>query len=423
MSEDLRASLAEIAVGAARDLRPVPLEGLRRRVRRRRAVRRTAGVTAALLAATSVGAAAVALGAVPSPAPVLPAQPTASASASPSPSAAPTTTTAPTTPVAGWVPGAEPCGTTPTITPHDSDTVEIQGTVVPGTFDVPTALFRAGEGDSTLYRDVQVTTEHPGLPAGDGAPDLRVMLVDDAGTVVFWDDPARQLPQIESSTHPGSFSTYGLYPAQDCRTGQPLSGTFRVIASDADETVELAPVALGADFDAEAAARATDQATRRYQDLPVCGAPLPEAWRRAAADPDLVVSFGTAGPPAQVGGAGLHAAVTVTASDEALSGLVPQALAAVLVDDAGTVVTGPFPASSGGGALTGTPYDVGPGASFASEVFQWWTGCPEPPYAQPGAGEYDLYVLDTVPATGADGSVALRTVAGGPFRVAFDPAG
>jgi hypothetical protein len=418
MSEDLRASLAEIAVGAARELRPVPLAGLRRRVRRRRAVRRTAGVAAALVAATSVGAAAVALGAVPGPGPVAPAQPTATASPTPSASAAPTE--APDGPVAGWVPGTEPCGTTPVVELHDSDVVEIQGSLIPGTFDVPSALFRGGEGDSTLFRAVQTTSEHPGEPAGDGTSDLRVVLLDDAGTVVFWDDPARQLPQIESSTHPGSFSTYGLYPAQDCRTGQPLSGTFRVIASDADETVELAPVALGADFDADAAALATEQATQRYRGLPVCGEPLPEEWRRAAADPDLTVSFGPAGPPAAVGGAGLHLPVTLTASGEALSGLAPQGLAAVLVDDAGTVVTGPDPIGFAGGALTGSPFDVGPGGSFTSEVFQWWTGCPEPPYPQPASGEYDLYVLDQVPATAADGSVALRTVAGGPFRVSFE---
>lgn len=417
MSEDLRATLAEIAVGAARELRPVPVAGLRRRVRRRRAVRRTAGVAAALLAATSVGAAAVALGAVPGPGPVAPAQPTASAAPSPSPSATPTE--APAGPVAGWVAGAAPCGTTPAIELRDSDVVEIQGALVPGTFDVPSALFRAGEGDSTLFRAVQTTSEHPGEPAGDGTSDLEVVLLDDAGTVVFWDDPARQLPQIESTTDPGSFSTYGLYPAQDCRTGQPLSGTFRVIASDGDETVELAPVALGADFDAEAAALATDQAAERYQGVPACGAPLPEEWRRAAADPDLAVTFGPDGPPAAVGDTGLHLPVTLTATDEALSGLAPQGLAAVLVDDAGTVVTGPDLIGYAGGALTGAPFDVRPGGSFTSEVFQWWQGCPEPPYPQPAPGEYDLYVLDRVPATGADGSVALRTVAGGPFRVSF----
>ncbi|TKR22309.1 hypothetical protein FA014_17155, partial [Cellulomonas hominis] len=62
MSEDLHAGLAEIAVGAARAFRTPPVADLRRRVRRRRAVRRTAGMAAVLVAATSVGAAALALG-------------------------------------------------------------------------------------------------------------------------------------------------------------------------------------------------------------------------------------------------------------------------------------------------------------------------------------------------------------------------
>lgn len=418
MSEDLHAGLAEIAVGAARAFRTPPVADLRRRVRRRRAVRRTAGVAAVLVAATSVGAAALALGAVPGPGPVAPARPTPSASPSPSPSAAPTTAAGP---VAGWVPGAEPCGTVPAVEPHDSAVVEVQGTVVPGTFDVAQAAFRGGAGDTTLFLNLQTTSDRPGEPAGDGTSDLRVLLLDDTGTVVFWDDPARELPQVESTTSPGTFSPYGLYPAQDCRTGRPLSGTFRVIASDADERVELAPVALGAAFDAATAARTAEQAAQRYRDRPVCGQPLPDAWRRAAADPDLAVSFGPEGAPTRIGGAGLHVPVTLTATRVGLEGLVPQGLSAVLVDDAGTVVTGPDGLSVAGGALTGTQFAAAPGGTFASEVFQWWAGCPQPPYAQPSAGDYDLYVLDTVPATDADGRTAPRTVAGGPFRVAFDP--
>ncbi|WP_158370337.1 hypothetical protein [Cellulosimicrobium cellulans] len=418
MSEDLRAGLAEIAVGAARVLRTPPVADLRRRVRRRRAVRRTAGVAAALVAATSVGAAALALGAVPGPSPVAPARPTSSASPSPSPSATPTTATGP---VAGWVPGTEPCGTAPAVQLHDSAVVEVQGAVVPGAFDVPAAAFRGGAGDTTLFLNLQTTSDRPGEPAGDGTSDLRVLLLDETGTVAFWNEPGRELPQVESTTSPGTFSPSWLYPALDCRTGRPLSGTFRVIASDADETVELAPVALGDAFDAVAAARTAEQAVQRYQDRPVCGQPLPDAWRRAAADPDLVASFGPEGAPTRIGSAGLHVPVTLTATRAGLEGLVPQGLRAVLVDDSGTVVTGPDGFSVVDGALTGTPFAVEPGGAFASEVFQWWSGCPEPPWAQPTAGDYDLYVLDTVAATDADGRTAPRTVAGGPFRVTFDP--
>jgi hypothetical protein len=412
MTEDLRASLEQIALGAARALPPVEVPTLRRRLRRRRAVRRTVGVTAALVAATSVGAAAVALGALPGPGPVAPAEPTVQASPSPSPSATAVPEPRPTTPVAGWVPGGAPCGTTDVPALRESATVEVQGAVTAGDLDPTSAMFQPAAGGADLYVDVATTTEVPGQPAGDGTSHLQLLLLDETGTVAFWNDPARQLPQIQAADGSGVFSLFGLYDAVDCRTGQPLDGTYRVIASDADETVELAPVALGS---AAGSDGASTRSRVEWSGTPPCGEPLPPATAELVADPDLVVALDPGVRLDDVPRAGLHAGATVTSAGGHLAGRVPQALRAFLVDTTGTVVSDVRTISAATGADTGTTFGVGAGGSFTAEVFQWFNGCSG---AGPlGAGTYDLYVLDQVVATDDSGRSAPRTVAGGPFEV------
>lgn len=406
MTDDLRASLEQIARAAARAMTPVDETTVRRRLRRTRAARRTAGATAALVLVTAVGAGAATLGGGAGVAP--PAAPAASGTPTPTATPSPEATGPQGGPVAGWAPWGGICGSTPEVTLADSATLEVQGSVVAGDLDRSTALFHpAADGDVVLF-DVATTTETPGLPAS-GSTGLQVLVLDASGAVVLWNDIDHAIPQVDGGD--GTTSLSWLFEARDCRTGQPLDGTYRVVGTDGDETVDLAPLALGT-------AATTDGRSTVAGDRvepPACGSPLPEETRALLGAPDLVAATDPGAPLTGLSTAGVHVPVTLTASRTALEGAVPQGLRAFLVDADGVVATGAGVPNAASGAVLAATFSVTPGESFGSEVFQWFSPCPgEPPLT---AGAYDLYVLDSVLATDATGERAWRTVAGGPFPV------
>jgi hypothetical protein len=417
MTDDLRASLEQIASGAARALPPVEVHTVRRRLRRLRTLHRSAGVAGVLLVVSAVGAGAVTLGGATGPAELGAAELGAAdptATTGPSASASATEPAPPsTTPAADQAPWGEPCGAVPAVELRDSATLEIQGAVHPGFLDRTTAVFDYAADGDVLLLDVATTTETPGL-AADGSTGVRVLVLDDTGTVVLWNDTAHAIPTIDAADGSGMSSLSWLFESRDCRTGQPLDGTYRVLASDGDETVDLAPLHLGS-----AAGPADELVGVGRAIQPTCGAVLADEAlaQQALADPDLRVSFGTGAALDGVQIAGLHAPVTLTATDGPLRGRVPQGLRAFLVDDAGTVVSETRLPWAPSGATWATPFDVDAGGSFGSEVFQWFQQCATPGSTPLVAGTYDLYVLDGVVATDASGDLAERTVAGGPFPI------
>jgi hypothetical protein len=309
--------------------------------------------------------------------------------------------------VPGWVAGGTPCGAAYRLEPVDDPEIEVQGGVVIGTLDRATAGFAPDPDGTTLFVDVSTTSEVPGLPAGgDGLAHLTTMLLDDNGDVAFWSDPARQIPQFQATEDAHSSSMYGLYDAVDCRTGRPLTGTYRAVAVDegGPETVELAPVTFGA--------VGTRLPASFADSLPVCGQPVPDVTA------DLTVALDPRVSLDGVDAAGLHAPVTVTAAGPGrLEGRVPQALRAVLVDDQGLVLTQAFDVVVGRHD-SGATFDVAAGESFPAEVFQWFTPCtPTTTTGSIARGSYELYVYDTVLADDGSGAPAPRTLVGGPFPI------
>lgn len=411
MTDDLRASLEQIATGAARALPPVEVHTVRRRVRRLRAARRSAGAAAVLVVVTAVAAGAVTLGGTPGPAEIAPADPTVTTEPSASPAAVPSPQ--PTTSVAGWQPWGEPCGAIPSVELRESATLEVQGAIVPGFLDRSTASFDPAADGDVLFVDVETTSETPGLAAV-GGTGTQVLLLDGSGAVVLWNDGPQAIPQIDATDGSGRSSLSWLFESRDCRTGRPLDGTYRVIATDGDETVELAPLHLGS-----AAGPADEIVGVGWNLQPTCGAVLADEAlvQEALADPDLRATFGPEVALDDVRVAGLHAPVTLTAGTGPLHGRVPQGLRAFLVDAAGTVVSETQLPEAAGGATLATPFDVVTGGSFGSEVYQWFQQCATPGTAPLLAGTYDLYVLDGVLATDATGTLAERTIAGGPFPI------
>lgn len=413
MSSDLRPMLDEIGRAAQQQMHPVAERALRTRVRRRRAARRTAGATAALAVGAGLVLAIMTVGAAPAPAPADPVPgPAQTTDPAPSPSATP----ASTTPLPGWAPGAAPCGEQPDLTQVDSADVEIHGGLEVGDFDRPTVWFRADPAGSTLFLHVSTTPQVPGKPARDGSS-LVLSLVDDDGTVVFWNDPTHEYPVgVESTVDSHFTSQAGMYDATDCRTGRPLAGTFRVLARDHDEARWLAPVSLGPD--------ATTRTTVRSPEEPAtCAEPLSAGVLAAMRTPDLAVVLDPATSLDDVDVAGLHTGVTLTATGtgpagaSTWSGLVPQTLDAFLVDRTGTVVT----ATTGWQVNeypSGMSFDVAKGGSFPAQVFEWFTSCPGPNVAgDVDAGTYDLYVYDTVAGQDASGTTVPLLAAGGPFHI------
>lgn len=411
MSRDLGRALHDITDHAGRAAGALDVERLRARSRRRRTRTVTARSVGALAAVGAVVATATLAGGRSAPLPAdLPVPgPTVTASPEASPS---TPAPQPTTPVAGWVPGGAPCGVLFRAQTTDSPEIEVQGGVVVGTLDRATAGFRADPAGSQVFVDVLTTSEVPGLPAGDGLSRLTTMLVAPDDTVVFWDDPARELPQAEATDGSGASSMYGLYDAVDCRTGRPLTGTYRAFASDAGgpEMVELAPVTFGPD--ATAPVEGLDEL------LPVCGEPAPPGLLAGTVAADFTVSLDPGVALDRVRAAGLHVPVTVTATGpDRLSGRVPQSLRAVLVDADGVVVThavDPMQRRFDSGAT----FDTGPGESFPAELFQWFSSCPAPDAAgDTPPGSYDLVVYDVLVADDSTGKAAPRVAVGGPFPI------
>lgn len=225
MSAELFDALSEIAAAAGPAVREVDQDRVRLRLRRRRSARRAAGVTTTLLVVAAAAVAATSTGAWRTTPPVAPVGTT-------------TLTASPTPTVPGWVLGAAPCGEVPTVTVTDDPDVAIEGAVTLGTFEPATAGWIADPRGSVLLVDATVTGVVPG--AVDGS--VVVRLVDESGTVAFWNDPARRRPQVQATENSHFSSAYNLWDAVDCRTGLPLEGSYRVLATAGDLTVELAPM-------------------------------------------------------------------------------------------------------------------------------------------------------------------------------------
>ncbi len=404
---DFGRALQDIAADAERVVRSVEIGAVTARVRRRRAqgvVLRSVGGLA-VVGGLVAGAGLVAEHATPPPPAAV------QVTEIPTPTPTPSPDPAPTTAVDGWVVGAAPCGTTDVPTPQDSPYLSLRGGLIIGDLDPATAMLDADPAGADLLDLVEAGPETPGTPAGadgDGASHLMTVLVDESGTIAFWSDPARQLPQLRATDGSGVLSTYGYYPAVDCRTGRPLAGTYRAFASDpsAAETIELAPLTFGPD--------GTRPLSWNRGTLPTCGEPAPAALLAGGAGADFTVTLDPGFAPDEARSAGIHVPVTVTANGPGrLRGQVPQELSAVLVDDAGVVVSenqmmGDFPSAA--------TFDVGAGESFGTSLFSWFDMCDhlDPNTGWAARGSYDLYVYDTFPA--ASGSTTLTAV-GGPYRI------
>ena len=392
MSMDLGRALRDITAGAAVATRPVDVDRARSRVRRRR----TQGV-----ALRSVGGLAV-VGAVVTAVALVGGRIPADVS--------------PVAPVVSSTSDGTLCGTAFAMDETDAPDIEVVGAVVAGTLDPESGAFEWGTPGPTLYVDVAVTTDVPrGEFDGGDRSEVRVVLVGPDGTVAFWNDPARQL-RGEATDGSGGTWLDGLYDAVDCRTGRPLTGTYRAFATtatdgtDVGETLELAPVSfeLGA-----------GQLAGQWPDLvPACGRPAPADLLSGVVDADFDV---TLDPDVDLEDVqrGLHVDVTVTATGpDRLTGRVPQTLRAMLVDRDGMVVSRLYDPTRTE-YDSGATFDVGPGESFSAEVYQWFASCPDADrYGNVRGGTYDLYVYTVILASaGPDLSPAPRVAVGGPFPI------
>lgn len=422
MSEQFERALEDIAGAAQRAAGQVPVETARSRVRRRRAWRAAATSTAAV---AGVGAVAVAATAVVGGVGGAPQQGIA---ADPAPQESVSPTAAP-----GWVPGAAPCGEPLPVTPVESDRADVMGAIEVGIADG--TAFTADPAGTWLRDDVFVMTQRPGEAGHQGVLTTTLYLVDETGAVAFTHartphqagDPGPRQEQTPEQVQ-ADLAVARLHEALDCRTGQPLTGTYRVVVSARSvdtqgyeevaedlEVQELAPVTFGPGGTA---------ARPAYDDLvPSCGEQVPAELLAGTTDPAFTVDVDLSG--VAVRGAGVHVPATVTRADDGagpLRGTVPQVLRAVLVDADGVVVsdTGMVPYDSA------TTFQVDAGDSFASEIYTWF-GCattddgPAATFEAP-PGTYDLYVYDQLPAAGPDGTVGPRLAVGGPFRVSYSTA-
>lgn len=312
-----------------------------------------------------------------------------------------------------------PCGTAFALEETDSPDIEIMGAVDVGTLDPETGSFEVGGGTgpgSTLWVEVGTTSDVPEGPWDDyHRSSVTTMLVDPDGTVAFWTDPERQL-QGEATDGSGATWPDGLYDAVDCRTGRPLTGTYRAYATTTTdgtgggETLELAPVSfeLGA-----------FQLAGQWPDrVPACGQPAPADLLAGEVDADFDVTL-RPGVDLEDVRKGIHVDVTVTATGtDQLTGRVPQALHALLVDRDGMVVSRLYDPTRDE-FDSGATFDVSQGESFSAEVYQWFSSCPDPDrYENVRAGTYDLYVYTVILAsTCPDCGPAPRVAVGGPFPI------
>jgi len=312
-----------------------------------------------------------------------------------------------------------PCGTAFALEETDSPDIEIMGAVDVGTLDPETGSFEVGGGTgpgSTLWVEVGTTSDVPEGPWDDyHRSSVTTMLVGPDGTVAFWTDPERQL-QGEATDGSGGTWQDGLYDAVDCRTGRPLTGTYRAYATTTTdgtgggETLELAPVSfeLG-----------SGQMAGQWPDrVPACGRPAPADLLAGEVDADFDVTLDP-GVDLEDVRRGLHVDVTVTATGtDQLTGRVPQALHALLVDRDGMVVSRLYDPTREE-FDSGATFDVSQGESFSAEVYQWFSSCPDPDrYENVRAGTYDLYVYTVILAsTCPDCGPGPRVAVGGPFPI------
>ena len=426
MRIDLERALSDIAHTGQVAASPVPVPRVLQRMHRRRALRSVALSAGGPAAATAVplGGALVFGNPVTEEPPAPPAT-----EAAPAPSPSPSETALDTSPVPGWVPGPAPCGEQYAVVPTDSLMLGIEGGVVPGEHSTVTAMFSPGGAETTVNVDVMTTAHTPGQ-AVEGELTMVVRLLDEAGTVALFWPPHDRVPGPgpEATDGSGRTAVTTLADAVDCRTGQPLRGTYRVVAESSVvgtaeipgpavpevEITELAPVTFGA-----------PARTGGPPALPRCGEPADPALLDGTLVRDFEVTIDGKDPQAALSlGIGqlfrFPLTVTRTDADDAatLSGYVPQALRAALVDSTGTVVSAPlWPTYP-----TGQVFDVAPGDTFASGVEDLDGGCvlgdgrtfgPRP------GGIYDLYLYDTVEVTAADGTRSARLAVGGPYAVTF----
>lgn len=317
--------------------------------------------------------------------------------------------------------GGNPCGTAFALDETNSSDVELRGAVRVGRFD-PNIGFEEGQpgitGD-TLYVDVTAGPEVPDGPSGDvDLSGVMTMLVGPDGTVAFWTDTEKML-RDQATDGSGAMAPDGLYDAVDCRTGRPLAGTFRAYATtttdDADggEMLQLAPVSFEP---------GSGQMAGQWPDrVPLCGRPAPADLLAGHVGADFDVTLDPGVDLDNVRG-GLHVDVTVTATGPGLlTGRVPQAVHALLVDRDGMVASQLYDPTRGE-YDSGATFEVSQGESFPAEVYQWFASCPDPSInANPPsvrAGTYDLYIYDVILAsTGPDRSPAPRVAMGGPYPI------
>ncbi|GEP68935.1 hypothetical protein CSO01_16500 [Cellulomonas soli] len=395
---DLGKELRDLAADAAAAARPVDVDRTRSRMHRRRTQ---------VVVARSVGS-LVAVGALVTgvvlmdrraPAEVPPVAPVASP-----------------TPTTSFTSGGELCGTPYALHETDARGVEVRGAVVVGTLQRETAAFETGTGSrDTLSVDVGTTADVPTGPSDGLDPSgVTTVLVDPDGTVAFWNDPARLL-QVTATDGSGGIAPDGLYDAVDCRTGSPLTGTYRTYATTTTdgtdgETVELAPVS----FELGGGTLAGQWPDR----VPACGRPAPADLLAGRSDADLDVTLDPSVDLDELQG-GVHADATLTATGTGrLMGRVPQTLHALLVDADGTVVSQLYDPTREE-FDSGATFDVGPGESFPGEVYQWFASCTAAAgYGDVRPGTYDLYVYAVMLASaGPDLSPAPTLAVGGPFAV------
>lgn len=308
------------------------------------------------------------------------------------------------------------CGAEFSFRETDDVDVAVHGTVMVGTIDEHNGAFQGSSTGDALYVDVFLEPDGPAGPLD--SPDrssATTVLVDPGGTVAFRTDPSRQL-QFEATDGSGAVAADGLYDAADCRTGEPLEGTYRAFAVVTDpttgsaEVVQLAPVSfeLGA-----------SQQAGQWPDLvPTCGRPAPVDLTdgRFAADFDVTLQPDTSLDDVR---GGLRARATVTAAREGrLVGIVPQTLHAVLVDQEGTVVSQVYDPTRQE-YDSGATFDVGEGDSFSAEVYQWFASCPDSgTYEDVASGSYDMYVYSIILASNGPGtSPSPKIAVGGPYAV------
>ncbi len=335
----------------------------------------------------------------------------ATAPIEPTPTAAVTSETV----LAGWAPGAAPCGEQAG-TATDSPDYTVDGEVEVGTIDRTTAQLTPDPTGSTVWAFASV------LPQGHGSSANltydQVLIVADDGTVVFWNDPARAEPGF-TATRDSHFTMPSgiLFDAVDCRTGRSLVGTFHVLVRNGPEATWLTPITFG---DSTAVTQPAAPAT--------CGQPVSPEVLAAVRSPDLAVGLDPALALDALPRDGVRSTVSLTVTGTGPAGpagaadagswlgLTPLAVHAFLVDGSGTVVTVDTP-HVGGTYDAAKTFELTTGDSVPAPLDQAFSTCPADGSAAPAAGDYDLYVYDTVIAGNSLTTDVPLLIGGGPYRV------